>query len=95
MRSVNNMKIQVTLFHNEGKYRPVATTIEVDSMEDFKANQSAYVKKAITKIAFQRYKTPNALYAEGYTKYKFRPYKSEDKKQAFVEDFFKNREKKS
>ena len=89
------MKIQVTMFHKENKFRPVATVIEVDNMADFKNNQVAYVKKAITKIAQQRYKTPDDLYAEGYTSYKYRPYGAEDRKKAFVESMMKNREKKS
>ena len=70
----DSMKIQITMFHNEGKYRPIATTIEVPSMEDFKANQTAYVRKAITKIALQRYQTPKELVKKGYTKYKYRKY---------------------
>lgn len=89
------MKIQVTMFHKENKFRPVATVIEVDNMADFENNQKAYVKKAITKIAQQRYKTPNDLYADGYTTYKFRPYADDDRKKAFIENFMKNREKKS
>ena len=89
------MKIQVTMFHKEKKFRPVATVIEVDNMADFENNQNAYVKKAITKIAQQRYKTPDDLYAEGYTSYKDRPYGAEDRKKAFVESMMKNRGKKS
>ena len=89
------MKIQVTMFHKENKFRPVATVIEVDNMADFENNQVAYVKKAITKIAQQRYKTPDDLYAEGYTSYKYRPYGAEDRKKAFVETMMKNRAKKS
>lgn len=76
------MKIQITLFHKERKYRPIATTIEVSSMEDFKANQSAYVCKAITKIAQQRYQTPYELVHKGYTRYKYRKY---DKKDRFID----------
>lgn len=87
------MKIQVTMFHEGKKFRPVATVIEVANMADFKANQTAYVKKAITKIAQQRYKTPDDLYAEGYTSYKYRPYGAEDRKKAFVESMMKNRKK--
>lgn len=87
------MKIQVTMFHNAGKYRPIATVIEVDSLADFEQHQTEYVKKAITQIAQKRYKTPNDLYADGYTTYKFRPYTNEDKKKAFIENFMKNREK--
>lgn len=76
------MKIQITMFHNENKYRPIATTIEVPNMEDFKANQIVYVRKAITKIAQQRYQTPNELAEKGYTKYKYRKY---DKKDRFID----------
>lgn len=85
------MKIQITMFHKENKYRPIATVIEVDSMADFKENQKEYVKKAISKIAQQRYRTPQDLYKTGYTIYRYRPYASEDRKKAFVENFFKNK----
>lgn len=76
------MKIQITVFHKEGKYRPISTTIEVSSMEDFMANQSAYVCKAITKIAQQRYLAPHELVHKGYTRYKYRKY---DKKDRFID----------
>lgn len=78
----DSIKIQITIFHKEGKYRPIATTIEVSSMEDFKANQTVYVRKAITKIAQQRYQTPNELAQKGYTKYKYRKY---DKRDRFID----------
>lgn len=83
------MKLQITLFHNQNKYRPVATVIEIPNIEDFNNNKSEYVKKAISKIATKRYKTPTELYNEGYTKYKYRPYKDEDKKAMFVEKIMK------
>lgn len=89
------MKIQVTMFHNENKFRPIATIIEVASMADFEENQKEYVKKAISKIAQKRYRTPQDLYKTGYTIYKYRPYAEEDKKKAFVEKFLKNKEKKA
>lgn len=78
-KEMDGVKIQITMFHNEGKYKPIATTIEVPSMEDFKANQTAYVRKAITKIAQQRYQTPNELAQKGYTKYKYRKYNKRDR----------------
>lgn len=81
-KEMDGVKIQITMFHNEGKYKPIATTIEVPSMEDFKANQTAYVRKAITKIAQQRYQTPNELAQKGYTKYKYRKY---DKRDRFID----------
>ena len=46
------------------------------------ANQSAYVCKAITKIAQQRYLAPHELVQRGYTRYKYRKY---DKKDRFID----------
>lgn len=79
------MKIQVTMFHKEGKYRPIATTINVKDIADFENNKTNYIQKAITKIAQKRYRTPKELVDAGYTSYKYRPYQDRDRKQAFVE----------
>ena len=80
------MKIQMTLFHNENKYRPIACVIEVKSIEDLKSNFQRYKIDAINKIASQRYRTGTSLVEAGYTKLKWRPYSAEDRKQAFIEE---------
>ena len=83
------MKIQITLFHKDKKYKPIATTIDADSLEDFKQNQTEYVRKAITKIAIQRYQTPKDLTNAGYTLYKYRIY---NKKERFINYMSKGKE---
>lgn len=87
------MKIQMTLFHNTNKYRPVACVIEVKSLEDLNSNFQKYKIQAINKIASQRYKTGTELVGEGYTKLKWRPYKSEDRKAALIEKIMSERGK--
>ena len=34
------MKLQVTFFHNEGKYKPVSTIIEVESIEQYEQHKA-------------------------------------------------------
>ena len=68
------MKIQVTFFHNEGKYKPVSTIIEVESMEQYEQHKAEQQKRALLNIAHYRYTTPNDLIKEGYTKVKVREY---------------------
>ena len=87
------MKMQVTVFDKNKKYRPIATVIEVESVQDFYKNKKTYIKKAMTKMAQKRYKTSVDLYNEGYTVIKARPYSSIDRKEEFMKFFAKENEK--
>lgn len=71
------MKIQVTLFHNEGKYRPMSTLIEVESMQEYEQHKAEQQKRALMNIAHQRHTTPNDLIKQGFTKVKVREYNIE------------------
>ena len=68
------MKLQVTFFHNEGKYKPVSTIIEVESIEQYEQHKAQEQKKALMNIAHYKYTTPQDLIREGYTKVKIREY---------------------
>jgi len=68
------MKLQVTLFHKDNKYKPVSTIVEVESMNYYNSHKAEVQKKAIEEIGRVRYLTPSELIKEGYTKIKVREY---------------------
>ena len=71
------MKLQVTLFATNGKYRPISTIIEVESMEDYEHNKAQYQKQAILNICHKRRITWNRLKNDSYTNVKVREYNIE------------------
>lgn len=68
------IKIQVTLFHKENKYKPISTIITVDSMEYYNNHKQEEQKRALLNIAHQRKMEPKEILALGYTKIKVREY---------------------
>lgn len=70
----NNIIIQVTLFDMNGKYKPISTLIEVESVEYYKEHSKECKQKAIQKICNQRYLSGKELVKLGYTKIKVRNY---------------------
>lgn len=70
----NNIIIQVTLFDVNGKYKPISTLIEVESIEEYRKNSSEYKRKAIQKICNKKYLTGKELIKLGYTQIKVRNY---------------------
>jgi hypothetical protein len=68
------MKLQVTLFSTTGKYKPVSTIVNVESMEYYKGHKREIQKTAIENICHQRYTTWNELKQNGYTQLKVREY---------------------
>lgn len=71
------MKLQVTVFHNENKYKPMSTIVEIESMEYYKEHKQEVQKRALENIGHQRYLTPNEIIKSGYTKVKVREYDKE------------------
>ena len=71
------MKLQVTLFATNGKYKPMSTIIDVESMQDYVNNKSKYQKKAIENICHNRRTTWDALKMNTYTSLKVREYDQE------------------
>ena len=68
------MKLQVTLFATNGKYKPISTLINVESMEDYEQNKRKYQEKAILNICHNRRTTWKELQDDSYTKIKVREY---------------------
>lgn len=71
------VSIQVTLFDVNGKYRPISTIVQAESVEVYTANKSKYHVRAIQKMCAQRCKTWTSLKADGYQKMKARIYNKE------------------
>lgn len=71
------IKMQVTLFDKENKYKPISTLIEVNSIEEYHNHKQEYHKKAIQKIATKRYLSISELKSLGYTTLKVREYTAE------------------
>ena len=70
----NNIIIQITLFDVNGKYKPVSTLIEVESVAWYKEHEKECRQKAIQKICLQRNWTGKELLKLGYKKIKVRNY---------------------
>ena len=68
------MKLQVTLFATNGKYKPISTIIEVESMQEYESNKSKYQTKAIANICHNRKTTWSKLKSDSYTSVKVREY---------------------
>ena len=69
------MDLQITFFHNEGKYRPISTIVkDVGSFEDYEKDKARFQLKALLQVAKQRSTTPKDLMKQGYTKVKAREY---------------------
>lgn len=71
------MKLQVTLFATNGKYKPISTVIEVQSMQDYEDNKQKYQEKAILNICHARHTTWKILQNYSYTAIKVREYNKE------------------
>jgi hypothetical protein len=65
------MKYQVTLFCNNGKYKPVASIVDVAKITT-KEQKLAAIRKGTEKICIKRLWTSAELKKYGYTKAKIR-----------------------
>lgn len=70
-------RIQVTLFSATGKYKPIATTIKVDSIAWATEHKEELKRRAVAKICAERKTDTWALQRDGYTRVKMRVYHSE------------------
>lgn len=73
------LKIQITIFDKNQKFKPLSTLIEVDDFE--KENKKELINKAYQKIASKKYTTSSALFNQGYQKVKMREYDEQKIKQ--------------
>ena len=70
----DNIIIQITLFDVTGKYKPISTLIEVESIDYYKEHSKEVKQRAIQKICNQRLLSGKELVKLGYTKIKVRNY---------------------
>lgn len=73
------IRLQVTLFDINNKYKPISTTVEVESIEYYKQHQQQTRQRAIEKICAKRYTTPKQLAKDGYNQIKVRVYQEQGK----------------
>jgi hypothetical protein len=73
------IRLQVTLFDTNNKYKPISTTVEVESVEYYKQHQRQTRQRAIEKICAKRYTTPKQLAKDGYNQIKVRVYQEQGK----------------
>ena len=71
------MKLQVTLFATNGKYRPISTIIQVESLQEYAKNKAKYQTKAIENICHYRKTDWKTLKEQTYTQVKVREYNLE------------------
>ena len=73
------IRLQVTLFDANNKYKPISTTVEVESVDYYKQHQQQTRQRAIEKICAKRYTTPKQLAKDGYNQIKVRVYQEQGK----------------
>ena len=73
------IRLQVTLFDTNNKYKPISTIINVESVEYYKQHQQQTRQRAIEKICAKRYTTPKQLAKDGYNQIKVRVYQEQGK----------------
>ena len=73
------IRLQVTLFDTNNKYKPISTTVEVESVKYYKQHQQQTRQRAIEKICAKRYTTPKQLARDGYNQIKVRVYQEQGK----------------
>lgn len=71
------MKLQVTLFDKNKKYKPMSTIVEIESMEYYEQNKGEVQKRALLNIAHQRRTLPQEIMKQGFTQIKVREYNIE------------------
>lgn len=72
--------LQYTLFSTTGKYKPVSTLVNVESVKYYNENKKEVKRKAIEKICVKRYWTKEDLIKYGYTTSKIRVFSKEGEK---------------
>lgn len=73
------IRLQVTLFDTNNKYKPISTTVEVESVDYYKQHTKETRQRAIEKICAKRYTTPKQLAKDGYNQIKVRVYQEQGK----------------
>lgn len=92
------MKIQVTIFTKNKKYKPMSTVFTVDDGLSIEENKQQLLNRGLREIAIKRGVTPQELRSYGFNYGKVREYnQAKIEKEKFITDYLnkKAREKKS
>lgn len=71
------IQIQLTLYSESGKYKPMSTIVEVESIAYYNTHKQEIQNRAIQRISVQRKMDIWAMRKYGYTKLKARVYDKE------------------
>ena len=86
------IQIQLTLYSESGKYRPMSTIVEVESIAYYNAHKQEILNRAIQRISVQRKMDIWVMKKYGYTKLKARVYDKEKIEQENKERYEKIKE---
>ena len=86
------MKIQVTIFTKNGKYKPMSTVFTVADGFDIEQRKQELMQKGLREIAIKRGLTTEQLRAYGFNYAKVREYdKAKIEKEKFITDYLNKR----
>lgn len=88
------MKLQVTLFDKNKKFRPLSTLIDIPNMEYVTEHRKEIINKAYQQIASKKYVVSSQLYDDGYTLVKMREYDQEKIKRENLLNYIYNKRQK-
>lgn len=71
------VQIQLTLYSNTGKYKPMSTIVEVESVAYYNTHKQEVQQRAIQRISVQRKMDVWAMKKYGYNQIKARVYDKE------------------
>lgn len=71
------IQVQLTLYSESGKYRPMSTIVEVESIAYYNTHKQEIQNRAIQRISVQRKMDIWVMKKYGYTKLKARVYDKE------------------
>ena len=69
------MKLQITLFDKNKKFKPLSTLVDIPNIEYVEGHKKQLINKAYQQIASKKYMLSTELHNDGYTIVKMREYK--------------------
>ena len=86
------MKVQVTIFTKNGKYKPMSTVFTVADGFDIETYKQQLMQRGLREIAIKRGLTTEQLRAYGFNYAKVREYdKAKIEKEKFITDYLNKR----
>jgi hypothetical protein len=86
------MKVQVTIFTKNGKYKPMSTVFTVADGFDIETYKQQLMQRGLREIAIKRGVTTEQLRAYGFNYAKVREYdKAKIEKEKFITDYLNRR----